>query len=273
MRKKKLSVRSTITKLAILLVALLASSCEKVIQVKLDEAPNQLVIEGAITDSRVPQIVKISRSVSFTEPNAFPAVQGAVVKVTDNAGNIFPMTELQPGTYSNTFRGRPGRIYSLTVETGGQTYTATSTMPNAVVMDSLSVREFTFGGDLSKQIQAHYRDPVFDVNYYRFMLFINGKQANSVYAENDRFNDGNYVKTLLFHDTDTDGDLKAGDTVTVTMQCIDPTVFTYWYTLAQQNMRGPGGGTAPGNPPSNISNGALGYFSAHTQSSVSKKIE
>lgn len=273
MWKKRLIFRSTIFKLSILLMILVVSSCEKVIQVHLDEAPNQLVIEGVITEGRVPQVVKISRSVPVTESSSFPAVQGAMVKVTDSFNNTFTLTEIQPGTYTSTFRARIGRTYSLNVQADGQTYTAKSVMPDSVTIDSLSVRDFTFGGEVSKQIQVHYRDPLFDTNYYRFVLFINGKQANSIFAENDRFNDGNYVKTLLFHDDDTDGALKSGDTVTVLLQSIDSSVFTYWYSLAQQSMRGPGGGTAPGNPPSNISKGALGYFSAQAEKSMSLKIE
>lgn len=273
MWKKRLIVRSSIVKLSIMLIVLAVTSCEKVIQVDIDEAPNQLVIEGVITEGRVTQVVKLSRSVPVTETSSFPAVQGAAVKVTDSFNNSFILTETQPGTYTTTFRGRIDRTYSLTVQTEGRIYTARSKMPDSVMIDSLSIKEFTFGGDVSKQVQVHYRDPLFDTNYYRFVLFINGKQANSIFAENDRFNDGNFVKSLLFHDDDTDGALKSGDTVTVIMQCIDPFVFTYWYSLTQQSMRGPGGGTAPGNPPSNISNGALGYFSAQTQSSMSLKIE
>jgi hypothetical protein len=269
MWNKRLIFRSTFVKLFIFLMILVVSSCEKVIQVKLDEAPNKFVIEGIITEGRAPQTVKLTRTVPFTETNSFPAVQGAVVTVTDNAGSTFILPEsAQPGIYIRSFTARAGRTYSLSVDVDGKTYSASSTMPSPVVMDSLSVREFSFGGDLSKQIQAHYRDPISIVNNYRFLLFINGKQANSVYAENDRFTDGNFVKSLLFHDDETDGKLKSGDTVIVVMQCIDPSVFTYWYTLAQQSMRGPGGGTAPGNPPSNISNGALGYFSAQAQTSL-----
>jgi len=34
--------------------------------------------------------------------------------------------------------------------------------------------------------------------------------------------------------------------------------------LALMSDSGPGGGTTPNNPPNNLSNGALGLFSAHT---------
>ncbi|MNY17369.1 hypothetical protein D3C86_1506870 [compost metagenome] len=87
-----------------------------------------------------------------------------------------------------------------------------------------------------------------------------------MYAENDRLTDGNAVPSVLFFtgNKDDEDQVKTGDKVEIEMQCIDKNIFNYWYTLSQQSQNGPGGGTIPGNPPSNISNNALGYFSAHT---------
>jgi hypothetical protein len=49
------------------------------------------------------------------------------------------------------------------------------------------------------------------------------------------------------------------------MQSIDHTIFTYYSALLEiSGDGGAGGGVTPSNPPSNINNGALGYFSAHT---------
>lgn len=47
------------------------------------------------------------------------------------------------------------------------------------------------------------------------------------------------------------------------MLCISPEVYKYWYSL---NAGATGGNNAasPANPVSNISGGALGYFSAQT---------
>ena len=48
------------------------------------------------------------------------------------------------------------------------------------------------------------------------------------------------------------------------LKCSDQNVYTFYSALLQLSDGGPGGGITPTNPPSNISNGALGYFSAHT---------
>lgn len=255
----------------LLAVSFSICSCEKVIDVELNTSPNQLVIEGNITNKLGMQTIKISQSVAYTEPNDYPAVQGAVVNVTDDQGSSWIFTESTPGSYTfGAFKGEPGRTYSLKVNINNVLYTASSTMPDSVGIDSLDVKVFNFGSEKQKQAQVHYKDPAGVANQYRFVLKVNGFQSRSVYSENDRFTDGNNVPSVMFFNgkNDDDDELKTGDNVEVEMQCIDKNVFTYWNTLSQQSQNGPGGGVTPGNPPSNISNDALGYFSAHT---VSKK--
>jgi hypothetical protein len=56
------------------------------------------------------------------------------------------------------------------------------------------------------------------------------------------------------------------------MQCISQSAHLYFYTLNQQSGAGPGGGTAPSNPPNNINGGALGLFSAHSSQTKVVKI-
>ena len=69
-----------------------------------------------------------------------------------------------------------------------------------------------------------------------------------------------------------DHEVVVGDKIHVEMQSIDNNVFTYYSALLQ--ISGGNGGTAtPTNPPSNISNGALGYFSAHTTDTQTFVIE
>lgn len=252
-------------------ISFVMSSCEKVIDVKLNTSANQLVIEGNITNQLGQQTIKINQSVPYTESNTYPPVKGAVVNVTDDNGSSWVFAESSPGSYTfGPLKGEPGRTYTLKVNISNSLYTASSTMPDSVVIESLDVKVFAFGSEKQKQTQVHYKDPAGVANQYRFVLNVNGNLSKRVYAENDRFTDGNDVPSVLFYagKNDDDNELKTGDHVGVEMQCIDKNVFTYWNTLSQQTQNGPGGGVTPGNPPSNISGNVLGYFSAHT---VSKK--
>lgn len=245
-------------------ILMLASACQKVIDLKLDNAAPQLVIEGNLTDEDGPQIVTISKSVSFSATNTFPPVSGAIVTISDSTGVENILTETSPGTYVIVpFKGYYGRTYKLTVKVNGVTYMASSTMPQAVQLDSLTAKEDDFGKKNLRTIVVNYQDPPKVPNQYRFVLTINKKQVNAVFANDDSFTDGRYVKEELFQ---TGTDIQHGDTARVEMQCIDKNIYKYWYSLSQQQNNGPGGGITPSNPPSNLSNGALGYFSAHTVS-------
>lgn len=240
-------------------------ACEKVIDVELSTSAHQIVIEANI-NTRRGQTIKISQSVPYTESNSYPPVTGANVSVTDDLGRSWTFTESAPGTYTfGSLRGEMGRTYALKVNVNNTLYTATSTMPTQVPVDSLSMSTLTFGDEQRKQIQVHFRDPYNAVNQYRFVMKINGVQTKRIYTQNDRFTNGNPTIAVLFFIGESDSDnLKTGDKGEVEMQCIDKNMFTYWNTLSEQSQNGPGGGVTPGNPPSNISNNALGYFSAHT---------
>lgn len=248
------------------------ASCQKVVDIKVNTSSSQIVIEGNISNTRGMQYIKVSRSVAYTSTNVYPAVSGAVVTVTDNFGNTLKFTETSPGLYSfGPFRGQAGRTYKLNVDVEGKTYTGSSVMPVAVTVDSLSLSNITFGNARRKLVSVNFTDPKGIANQYRYILRINGKQSNLIYVEDDRFTDGNRIKEDLYpdvNDGDDSDDLKTGDKAEVEVQCIDKSIFNYWYSLRQQNRNGPGGGTTPGNPPSNLSNGALGYFSAHTYQAI-----
>jgi len=121
-----------------------AVSCQKVIDLKLRNDTGKLVIEGNIVNRHGQQTVKLSRNVPFTGTNAYPAVSGATVVVSDSTGNMFRFIERTPGTYTGNIPGVPGGTYALAVTTGGQTYAATSKMPQAVQMDSITAQTQSF---------------------------------------------------------------------------------------------------------------------------------
>jgi hypothetical protein len=262
-----------ILKTALYLFSLFAlASCTKVIDLKLGNNTGELVIEGNITNTAGPQIIKLSTNVPFSNTNSYPPVSGATITVSDHNGNTYPFTEGPSGTYSNNqLTGIPGNTYTMTVTTGGKTYTATSVMPAVVNLDSLtSKNDVIQTSDHKKVITVYYQDPAGVVNQYRFVMYVNKVQADDIYAFNDQFNNGRYVSIDLREDnasSSIDKGIFSGDTVTVEMQCIDQPIYTYWETLLQGQTNGPGGGVTPSNPPTNITPVTLGYFSAHTTQS------
>jgi Domain of unknown function (DUF4249) len=254
----------------ILASLVMLSSCEKVVDLELDNSSGTLVIEGNITDAAGPHFIKITKSVSFTETNTYPPVTGATVVVTDNLGQIDTLTYVGNGNYkTNTLLGITGRTYNLKVIADGKTYTATSTMPAKVNLDTLRIVTVAFAGQTNYNVIPVYVDPSELGNNYQFSLYKNGVLDKGFYLNNDNVNNGLQNQIPL---RSQDIDFKTNDIALVEMRCIDLNIYNYYFTLSQIAFNGPGGGTTPSNPPSNISNGALGIFSAHTVQRKSIKI-
>ena len=241
-------------------------SCTKVVDLKLGTSAGKLVIEGNVTNLSSPQFIKLSQNVAFTNTNTYPPVSGASVSVTDDNGNNYQFHEGPAGTYSTTLLdGVPGVKYAMNVITNGIIYKASSVMPSIVSLDSLSTRISDLATNDQREIRVYFQDPPKIANQYRFILTVNSKQVNTIFAFDDQFTDGRYVSLDLL---ENDIDIYPADTVKVEMQCIDKPIYTYWFTLMQQSTDGPGGSVTPSNPPSNITPLTLGYFSAHTTQSI-----
>ncbi|MFV0398331.1 MAG: DUF4249 family protein [Bacteroidales bacterium] len=253
----------------LMIAAILFSGCEKIVDIDYKNNQSRIVIDGNITNLTGPYYVKITKSKSLTEIDPYITVDTAVVVISDDAGNRDILIPIGNGIYrTTTIIGEEGRTYTLNIEIGDQSYTAQSTMPKLVVFDSIKVEEISFAGEIEYNLIPVYKNPIEKGNNYRFVLSVDSKLVNQHLVLNDEINNGQ-VNTLKLEVDDTDLKLKSGTLVDIEMQCIDKSVSLFYTTLALIGNNGPGGGTTPSNPPNNISNGALGLFSAHTTQSKS----
>jgi Domain of unknown function (DUF4249) len=246
------------------------TSCTKEVVIDLNSTAPQIVIEGVITDQIGIYEVKITKTVNFSDSNNYPAVQGAIVTISDNKGNSEKLTEAKAGIYqTKKLVGISGNTYTLTVVTNGKTYTAKSTMPQNVKLNSVEIAESTIsnGGIITDKIYdvlPHYFDPTNVANYYYFNMYANGiKDKGFFNVSNDILFNGQQNAQPIFYGQDFK--LKTNDKLIVEMLCIDKGVFEYFNSLSQSIN---GGSATPTNPVSNILGGALGYFSAHTVQKV-----
>lgn len=248
---------------SVIIMALLFTSCEKVVDLKYKSNQSRIVIEGNISNQAGPYFVKITKSIFLPETGNYPTIDNASVNISDDAGNSETLTPQGNGMYSTTtLNGAEGRTYTLTVQAENQTYTAQSTMPQRVIFDSIKIEKLLVTGETEYNLIPVYNDPIAKGNNYRFALSVNNKLINQHFVQNDVVRNG-VVNTVGLEINDDDLKFKAGDSITVKMQCIDKNVALYYTTLALMADSGPGGGTSPNNPPTNITNGALGVFSAH----------
>lgn len=245
----------------ILLVGLLLTltSCTKVIELDLNDAPKQVVIEGVVTDQPGPYTVRVAQSAGFYDNGIGDVVTNATVTLGDGISAPETLTYVGNGNYqTRTLLGVPGRTYTLNVTVGTQRFSATSTLPQPVLLDKVSTEDLPIGG--SKAVFAHFTDPVGQKNYYRWLLTVNNRKQNDVFVIDDRLMDGRTTRQALRSAGPTSQEIKAGDRVTVEMQTLDANVYDYFRGLAQ--VVGSDQAATPANPTSNLSGGALGYFSA-----------
>jgi hypothetical protein len=205
--------------------------------------------------------VSITESKNYDDRNnRYPPVESAVVTLSDNSGNSEVLGYMPSGMYeSKIIKGVQGTTYSLTVETGEKKYTSQSTMPHAVQIEELSMFQVASIGVFP---MISFIDPPGIENYYRAILYVNGKRMPDMEVMNDEDTDGKLNSNLIPFDSqyNNEKDIEKGNIIFVEMQCLNKGAYTYFETLSRINR-------SSANPTSNINGGALGYFSTYTSSS------
>jgi hypothetical protein len=245
------------------LLVLSTLSCQKVINVDLDEADKKLVIDAALTDQAGGCIVKLSNTKDFYDDNTFVGISGAQIKISSGGQLLSTLTETSQGIYTDpALKGDYGKEYELSIAYDGKTYTAKSTMPYVVPFDSAYVETQSFFGDDFTFATVMLQDPEGTQNNYRCVQYINGKRTKGNFILDDDYSDGKRFESTLYFDQDGADSIKSGDQIRIDLQCIDRPAYEYWFSF-EQSASGGMGSAAPANPVSNIKGDALGYFSAH----------
>lgn len=138
-----------------ILITVLFSSCEDVVQIKLDEGKQLLVIDAFINDLRETQKVRITLSQNYLD-NAqnVSVVPDAQVVLKDLTANItYTFTYSNNGYYTYTLSttdtiARVNHLYKLEVTYKGYTYYAQTIQKRTAIIDSIEVkyRENNFSG-------------------------------------------------------------------------------------------------------------------------------
>ncbi|MFD1603070.1 DUF4249 domain-containing protein [Flavobacterium artemisiae] len=251
------------------LLVVIFSSCEEVVDVDLNTAPPKLVIEAAINwekgSTGRQQSIKLSTTTGYYE-SSVPTVSGAVIYIRNSKNERFNFLEVQKtGRYvCGTFKPVLNEEYTLTVISGGNTYTAKEILKSVAPITRLEQNNeggFT-GQDI--EVKAFYTDPGDEENFYLFKYGYSNKVTSSYYVSDDKFYQGNEIFS-----TSDEEDLKSGDEIEITHFGISKQYFNYMnilVSIAGSNVGGPFQ-TPPATVKGNIinttdkSNYPLGYFS------------
>jgi hypothetical protein len=248
-----------------------ATSCEKVIDLPLNEADQRIVVEAVGRNFEGESYVLLSRTGSVYDDNGFEKLSGAAVTVTDKDGVevTFEEDPLVAGRYlAPTFQTTPNNQYNLSIAVDGQNLTATGKTLSAPVLDSLTyIPQFGgFGGasaDTTFLLFYNFTDNGAEENYYRVRAWVNGERDDNFYIGDDVLGNGQTTAAPLFATT-----IKSQDTVFVELLSMDEETYKYLFTLSSNLTQGAFSAT-PANPVSNIEGDAIGVFSMYMVDTMS----
>lgn len=251
---------------ALSFIVILFSSCKDVVTVELKSADEKYVIEANLNNQLGGAKVAIAQTKNANTTSEFNGESGAVVTITDNQGKESRLTEsTTKGIYTDPFlKGIPGTTYTLKIEINGQTFTSTSKMPAIVKLEAAYAIEATAIDGKRKFTTVKFTDPTGKGNAYRFIEYRNGVYNKVISVLNDDLIDGNMINQVLLPKELTEATkYVSGDRIKIEFLTVDNPVYKYWYST-NKGIQSLGENTTPINPVSNISGGAIGYFSAHT---------
>ena len=192
--------------------------CDKEISLALDNTNPTLVIDGSVTDQAGPYFVQLSLSTPITNPTTIVGVNNARVIITDQTGIKDSLLFVSNGLYkTQKIKGVEGGTYNLEVIIDQKKYTASSTMPKKVNLDSLRINTFPFNGEIRYSVIPVYSDPITLGNSYRFIQKINDTLDPTFHVFDDNLNNGK-VNQRPLRGGDDNLKVKLKDNVFVEMQ-------------------------------------------------------
>jgi hypothetical protein len=259
--------------ISLLALYTLTTSCEKIIDVNLNEA-NPVPVFEAVLESDSTCYVKASLTSSYYDNSASPFITNAAMTITDQLGNSETLSHEGDGIYrGSSIIGTIGNTYTLDINIDGALYNASSTMPPLTSIDSCSVQDrgsfFGGGGGGPTQyfVYVNYTDPGNLTNFYAVQTTyydsVEVEYTTDYRIADDELSNGISTRTFT-----TFTDFESGDTLNIELASIDEPTHLYFKTL-EDAISGAGfASAAPANPTTNFSEGALGYFSAWSKDEI-----
>ena len=249
--------------LIISILSILIISCKKEISLNLRTVEPILVVEAEIAEGSQAK-VKLTQTHGFYQSNIFMPIIDAKVTLSNNFGESEDLTLVSDSVFvSNNITGTINTTYYLSIIYNNKTYTSSSTLYPSAQLDSVVPK--LIRPDFQPYFMVYWQDPKSkEIDYYRFRIFINDSievKQNIVYSAD--IYDGEYLSMPIMIAEKNANDepiFFPNDIIRFEMQTLDMSVGKF-FSFLQTN--------SGNNPPTNITGGALGYFSAYSVSSAS----
>jgi len=279
--------------IVLLFTAVAFSSCEDVIDVKLsDENLNLIGVEARITTMDQPAVF-LYQTLHVDQDIDYPGISGAVVTISDDASPVHEMilseSTTKNGLYlvppKQSYRGIPGREYTLKIVTGGVTLTAKEKLMEVEPIDSIQVKPSMRGDKMFLGIFTYGLEPPGLGDFYKWDIYVNDsliQAADRLAVASDEFVDGNYIPGLEiftdFYDPNKPEDrlLDLNDTISVRQNSISEFGYNFYTQMINQNATGSLFSIPPANIKSNFTSSdgkpVMGLFVASDVSSSNEVV-
>ncbi len=240
----------------------IATSCEKVIDIEVNDSEPQPVIEANYRADQERVEVKISETRSVFSAEEFPVVTGANVEIIDASGTASPLTDQGDGSYLlENYSPDYGSEYTMQVTIDGTVYESSDLLPDLVPVDSLTqdFEEASLFGDEGYVVYVNFTDPS-GPNFYRANRVVNGDSITSLgqqFLFDDSFSEGNNQAVPFFSSR-----YEVGDSIKVSLLSYSEKTYNYYdelFEITSNNAQN----AAPANPTPVWTNEALGNFAAY----------
>jgi|DewCreStandDraft_4_1066084.scaffolds.fasta_scaffold80397_2 hypothetical protein len=256
-------------------------SCTEKMDIKLEDTYTRLVVEAKLSTDTTVHIVKLTKTSGYFSNSAPLPVSGALVTISDGS-QIITLTEnlSKPGIYEtppNTY-GKVGKTYELLIKNvdidndgNKEEYTSKSTIYPINQVDSIGTRYYD---DYEIwEIQCYVLDPPTE-DYYLFNIYKNNVLITDTISEplvvDDKLYNGNYTNGIgvgYLRDRRLGEKANIGDSVMLEVWRIDKSFYKFMMQLRETvRPQTPLFSGPPANVKGNISNGAIGYFTAYSVS-------
>lgn len=291
-----------------LLVLIIFSSCEEIVDVAIEETPEVTIVDAWINNKYETQVIKIKKSLTYFEDNSLPGINGAEVRVIKENGDQFDFveSEISEGEYlwipsdDSINMGEVGDRFILDVKINGFQIGSFSEMNRVPDIDSIDFRLASDNPILKGSYLAQFyaSDFIGTGDTYWIKAYKNGgflsKPSEINIAFDAGFSPGDNVDGVYFnkfirtgvnpYDQDNNGDIISpympGDSLNVEIHSLTNLAYSYLFEVSVQTNR-PGGITellaVPlANVPTNIvnvTNGepVTGFFSVSAVKSMGKR--
>jgi hypothetical protein len=274
-------------------VLLAATGCERVVDVRVPDAPPRLVVEARL--ERVldavhgRQAITLTRSQPYFSRTAPEGAAGATVSVTEvETGRVVPFAAVAgaPGRYAtDSLEITTGREYALRIEWNGERFEGRERALAVPRVDSLYFveRRSDVGPATGVRAAITFRDPAGVANWYIVDQFVNGVRLvmpDTTFIEratfSDAFRDGRRFIGYRPYEARA---VQPGDTVVVRFMSI-PELVSRWFDVVNAQTLGDGSpfATPPASARGNVRNltrpdtPPFGYFYVTEVSEVGRRV-